>query len=386
MGLRIAYVHYGEQSGVTSNLAAALAALGHEVVPVSGCGPLELRHAGSRRLRLTPRVAAHLAFAVARFGLSRQALYYRQCTPYAFDVHSSFVGGALAALDPAPDVVLQNGALFAPGRPPPFPYVLAVDHTRALGERLPVVPEANVPPPPRWGEAWRRREGEAYRGAAAVASFSENTARSLVRDYGVEPARVRVVGAGANVFPERAARADDGETILFVGREFERKGGTILLDAFARLRRARPRARLLVAGPVAPLALPEGAEQLGAVPYDGLAALFARATVFAMPTLHEPYGIAFLDAMACAVPCVGTRVEAVPEIVEDGATGLLVPARDAAALAAALERLLASPDLARRMGERGRERVASRFRWPLVARRVEDLLRAAAARAGASAA
>ena len=86
------------------------------------------------------------------------------------------------------------------------------------------------------------------------------------------------------------------------------------------------------------------------MPYDGLEALFARATVFTMPTLWEPFGIAFLDAMACGVPCVGTAIEAVPEIVEAGRTGVLVPPGDPVALADALVALLADPARAREMG------------------------------------
>jgi glycosyltransferase involved in cell wall biosynthesis len=207
-----------------------------------------------------------------------------------------------------------------------------------------------------------------------VAAFSENVARSLVRDYGVDPARVAVVGAGANVFPARAARRDDGKTVLFVGKDFARKGGPILLDAFVRLRRAVPRARLLVAGPREPPRLPPGAFHLGEVPFDELPALLSQTTVFALPTLREPFGLAFLDAMACAVPCVGTRIEAVPEIVKDGETGLLVPPGDAVALAEALERLLGDPARARAMGARGRARVAQRFVWGRVAERLERAL------------
>jgi len=101
---------------------------------------------------------------------------------------------------------------------------------------------------------------------------------------------------------------------------------------------------------------------MGPVPLPELPALLSRSTVFCLPTLREPFGIAYLDAMACAVPCVGARLEAVPEIVVDGETGLLVPPGDAAALAGALSQLLADPRRARRMGARGRARVASRFR------------------------
>jgi glycosyltransferase involved in cell wall biosynthesis len=370
--LRIAYLNYGEQSGVTRHVTEALEELGHRVVPVFGRGPLELRDPFTRRVRVTPLVVTHLALAAWRFG--RRALSYRWNTPFAFDVHSRWAGELLAGLPTPVDVVLQNGALFAPGAPPRLPFVLYVDHTRAMAERRPAVPAAHLAAPPRWGWGWRDREGSAYRGAASVATFSEHAARSLVDDYAVDGERVHVVGAGTNVLAAEPARSHDGETVVFVGREFDRKGGPILLEAFRQLRRRRPRARLLVAGPPEPIAMPEGAVQLGPVPYERLPQLFAQATVFALPTLREPFGIAFLDAMACGVPCVGTRTEAVPEIIDDGRTGLLVPPGDAIALAVALDHLLSHPALARTMGERGRNRVMGRFTWSNVARRLEILL------------
>jgi glycosyltransferase involved in cell wall biosynthesis len=96
--------------------------------------------------------------------------------------------------------------------------------------------------------------------------------------------------------------------------------------------------------------------------------------VFTLPTLREPFGLAFLDAMACAVPCVGTRTGAIPEVVADGATGLLVPPDDAAALAAAIAALLEDVPRARAMGEAGRARVAAGFRWEHVAAKLERAL------------
>jgi starch synthase len=370
-GLSIAYVHYGWQSGVTSAIVGALLDRGNEVRLVAATGALEPRDPVTRRPRPRPDILFHLALACARFG--RRGLEHRWNTPYAFDRHAREAGAALGALRPAPDVVLQNGALFSPGAPPPFPYVLLIDHTRALAEASPGWPAAGVEPPLRYGDGWFARETAVYRGAALVAAFSENAARSVVRDYGVDPGRVRVVGAGANVFPDKAPRRDDGHTVVFAGFDFARKGGLVLLDAFERVRRRIPRARLVVAGAPAPRRSPPRVAFLGPVGTAELPELFSQSTVFALPTLQEPFGIAFLDAMACGLPCVGTRIEAVPEIVRDGDTGLLVPPGDPVALSAALERLLADPARARAMGARGRARVFAGGLWTHVA---ERLLRA----------
>jgi glycosyltransferase involved in cell wall biosynthesis len=370
--LSIAYVHYGGQSGVTPAITRALLDLGHEVRPVAATGILQLRDPVTRRPRASTQAALGIAVAAARFG--RRALSHRWNTGYAFDLHSAAAGEALRALRPAPDLVLQNGALFAPGLPPPYPYALLCDHTRALAQATPPWPALGLPEPLDYGPGWFAREGALYRGAVAVACFSEHVARSMIQDYGVDPSRVQVVGAGANVFPDQAPRRDDGRTIVFVGREFARKGGRVLLEAFARVQRTFPKARLLVAGPPVPKSAPVGVGFLGFVPLEELPALLAQATVFAMPTLSEPFGIAFLDAMACGVPCVGTRIEAVPEIVRDGVTGVLVPPGDADALAVALERLLADPGGARAMGARGRAWVSAGALWSHVGARLDRVL------------
>ncbi|HEY0840885.1 MAG TPA: glycosyltransferase family 4 protein [Vulgatibacter sp.] len=375
MHLNVAFVNYGVLSGVTGQVTRHLAQRGHRVDPIDVIGPVEHRDPKGK-LRLT--VDAAIAFGLAALRYGRLAPHHRWNTAFAFDRHSRHAGRLLDAA-PRPDVVLQAGALFAPGDPPHLPYVLLLDNTRQLAASRPAEPSASLPPPADYGPAWRSRERAVYLGAAAIGTYSARVKRSLVDDYGVPAARVEVVGAGANVFPEVPERADDGETILFVGTRFDLKGGPVLARAFRRIRRRRPKARLLVVGPTGPLDLPEGATHLGYLPASALPELFRQSTVFALPTLREAFGIAFLDAMACGLPCVGTDVEAVPEIIDEGVTGLLVPPGDDVSLAAALERLLANPGLARELGRRGRDKVERSFRWSQVAERLEALLQRAAA-------
>ncbi|AKU91048.1 glycosyltransferase family 4 protein [Vulgatibacter incomptus] len=376
--MEIAYVNYGFQSGVTDQVSRVLEDRGHRVTRLDVIGPLEYREPGTRRLRFTPEIAIHLALAALRFG--RLGPYHRWNTGYAFDLHSRNAGRLIAALPRRPDIVLQAGALFAPGLPPVSPYVLLLDNTRALAMGRPAEPSVGLGAPPDYGQGWTRRERALYLGASAIGAFSERVVRSLEEDYGLPAGRARVVGAGANVFPDEVERRDDGETILFVGTRWEIKGGPVLLRAFERIRRRRPRARLLVVGPTGPLALPDGATHLGYLPAERLPSLFSESTVFVLPTLREAFGIAFLDAMACGLPCIGARVEAVPEIVENERTGLLVPPGDDAALASAIERLLDDRALALELGNRGRAKVERSYRWSQVGERLEALLADAARR------
>ncbi|HZO63159.1 MAG TPA: glycosyltransferase, partial [Gaiellaceae bacterium] len=118
--------------------------------------------------------------------------------------------------------------------------------------------------------------------------------------------------------------------------------------------------------------------------------LLTHATVFVCPSIYEPLGIVNLEAMACGTAVVATATGGIPEVVEDGVTGLLVPfdpaddasraprdpARFARDIAERVNRLLGDPDEARRMGEAGRSRAVAEFGWAAVAERVAALYRA----------
>ena len=378
--MRIAYVNYGRQSGVTPNIERALAELGHRIVTVDPTGVLALRNPVTRRLRPTPRVLMSLAASVLRHGRPR-AMSHRWNTTYAFDQHSRAAGHLLSRVDA--DVVLQNGALFAPRTN--LPYVLLLDNTCLLEQRHPPVPEAGLGGQIEFGRSWLERERATYHGAAGIATFSEVVRQSLIDDYGVSPEKIVVTGAGANVLPGyEQVRQDDGRTLVFVGKDgWPRKGGPVLLRAFEMAREKWPSLRLLLAGPTERLELPQGVTNLGLVPFEEVKRLLGRATIFVLPTLREPFGIAYLDAMLFEVPCIGTRVGAVPEILGDA--GILVPPGDAAALASAICALLEDPKRRSALGRAGRRRVMERgYLWPVVATRLDALLRRATAKSASS--
>lgn len=278
------------------------------------------------------------------------------------------------------DLIVQLHTLFAPGDlGAARPYVLHTDNTYLLSERF--FPQW-APLRGRARDAWVALERATYRRAAFLFPRSEFLRRSLIDDYGCDPARVVRVGGGANFAPAPlAGKRYDRQVALFVGSDFARKGGLTLLGAWQEVRRALPAAELWVVGPKRPLAPPQpGVRWLGFVAGRvELARLYAEATLFVMPSLFEPWGHAFFEAMASGLPCVGSDHGATPEIVRHGATGLLVPAGRPGPLARALVALLGSPALAEALGRRAHADTAAGHTWDDVAARMAPYIERAAA-------
>lgn len=357
--------------GRIGGLYRELGALGWRVDLHEVEDPPALEWGGRLAGRWPPAAGGHSA---------RRAWDRVQRSPWAFERRSRATERAIAPAARGAACVLQVGGMSSPARAARGPYTLFLDCTVKLGEGLPYGGTDFASP--RAAERWYARERGLYQGAGAIFTASEWVRRSLIADYGVPPDRAVAVGEGCNLPAPGLERESGGNTVssntvLYVGYEFERKGGAVLLDAFRRVRAAVPGAELLIAGPRRIAGeLPPGARLLGPVPRDELARLYSRASVFVLPSLFEPFGLVLLEAMEHAVPCVASDLCAIPEIVVDGETGLLVPAAHPPALAERIVRLLRDPGLARRMGESGRRRVRERFTWPAVARRVDRRLAA----------
>lgn len=234
----------------------------------------------------------------------------------------------------------------------------------------------------------KERERRVYEGAEAIFTISERLRRSFIEDVGIPADRVVTVHAGPNFeggIPDLAhsvSKQDERPTVLFVGRQFERKGGPLLLQAFSKVRERIPSARLIVVGPDAPDVVPAGVEWLGFLDKDEptsaarLDEAYRRADVFCLPTLWEPFGIVFLEAMFHGLPCIGTNIWAIPEMIEEGSTGFLVERGDHEALAQRLFQVLSDRAMAREMGRRARSRVEEHFTWEgTVSRMLKVVLR-----------
>lgn len=207
------------------------------------------------------------------------------------------------------------------------------------------------------------RQRSAYQRARACCAATHWTAESIISDYGVAPEKVHVVGIGRN-FEPAGGRSDRDWTrprFLFVGREWERKNGPRVLAAFARLRAQVPEARLDIVGAHPPLRGTDGVVGHGLLRLDEVAhrtlisGLFAQATCFVMPSLHEPAGQAYVEAAAWGVPSIATANGGASELVGDG--GIVVDPDDQEGLLRAM-RDLCDPATAARLGGLAERRAA----------------------------
>ena len=213
--------------------------------------------------------------------------------------------------------------------------------------------------------------------ASRFTAWSEWAKASLVAHYGADASRVTVIHPGTVLgrFPdprERRARRQGPLRVLFVGGDFQRKGGDVLLEARRRMRHS---AELhLVTGADVPV-------ELGVNVYRGvkplspeLLKLYADADVFALPTRGDCLAVVLGEAMAACLPIITTGVGAHAEAVENEGSGFIVPTNDAVAVADRLDRLAADPELARRLGTRARALGEERFDMKKNANRIGDLL------------
>ena len=234
-----------------------------------------------------------------------------------------------------------------------------------------------------------------HRMSPLVIAHSEFDRNRLLRECSLEPGRVVVIPHGDYGFfgddgamGERdAARASLGlapgdEVALFFGYIREYKGLDLLLEAWPAVSRARPNARLVVAGDPVRLAPARRAElaawaarvgaatRFGYVPFSDVTRYFAAADTLVMPYRHvSQSGVLFL-ALSVGLPVVATRVGGLPEVLRDGENALLVRPESPSELATALERVLGDAALRERLARGGR-RVAEAHAWPAIAERTE---------------
>jgi glycosyltransferase involved in cell wall biosynthesis len=223
--------------------------------------------------------------------------------------------------------------------------------------------------------------------ASVVVALGNRWAERLAR---IAPgARVVTVPNAVPVPAARPAPTGDGPHVVFLGEIGERKGAFVLLDAWAKLTTdpsAVAGAHLTLAGDggveraraaVAELGIAQTVDVRSWLSAPAVAELLDSAHVFVLPSRNEGQPMAILEAMSRGLCIVACDVGGIPEMIEDGRSGLLVPPDDTEALCTALGRVLAEPELRARLGGRAHDRASAEFDVDVVSRRLDAVYRKA---------
>lgn len=214
--------------------------------------------------------------------------------------------------------------------------------------------------------SWKRRASERiYRAARHFFPWNSWVAKSLIDEWGVAPSRVTSVSPGVDtrLFQPPTSRNGAGSScvkILFVGGDFQRKGGDLLLR-WARETSLPVEVHLVTRDEIG--VVPNNVvvhQGVGALSQE-LVCLYQSCDLFVLPTRADCYSLVALEAMACGLPVVVTSIGGIPELVVEGENGYLIPPDDYESLNARLNELVARPELRQRLGAAGRRRVVERY-------------------------
>ena len=302
----------------------------------------------------------------------------------AFRQRSQRASRHFEVLDGQIDMIVQVGVLFdARWHRQVPPSVIYVDYTAHLAAQRPSAGRSPFSHHQR--QEWLSLERNTFLKASHICTRSEMVRQSIIQDYGLAPEKITTIGGGVNLAslpPPVTPRTTDTPTVLFIGKELYRKGGDVLLEAFARARQAVPGAKLkmLTVGSV-PDHIPDSGIEIIPPTWDRevITSLYSSADLFVLPSRLETWGDVLLEAMSFGLPCIGVTGQAMEEIIEHESSGLLVPAEDVAGLSASLVRLLTDSELRHRMGRQARQKAEEYYTWPVVAERLSRCLKAASA-------
>jgi len=364
MPRKCAVITFGKWSGINASVLYALSRhfSDFEVVHVDALSLVKKK---------VPLLALNLLQVWIRYGrmllLRRWRLrycYFR--TPYFFTKARELLTRHLAAGEYA--FSIQTMSIYDASTPD-WPHFVYTDHVERARDAFPDAPEGCAT-----HDRWIELEASIYRNAAMVFTFSSHVSNSLLEDYGLDPQRVACVRAGSNLQIDADGIDEDRfetKNILFVGKDWQRKGGPELLAAFEIVRRAHPDAQLTIVGCSPRVDVPN-CSVVGRVPREAVHRYFQKASVFCLPSRLEPFGIVFVEAMQYQLPIVATRLGAVPDLVIEGETGYTVDVGDVDRLALVLIDLLDDPQKCRRFGQRALETAQTKYNWDRVGATIRE--------------
>lgn len=364
MAQKIAFIRKGTVPLASAYVAQAL----QENFPQFSLEIIDVKQLLSRQHNIAIHNARHMfkAYGVDILLRKKSAkdCFFR--TPYIFQKIKSLLSEELA--DPAYVFSFQMQSLYDASRSG-LPHFVYTDHTNLANLLYPIQEYGKL-----FSKSWIGLERTIYENACHIFTRSSNITHSLLAQYGCDADKVTCVYAGSNVHMHHRNLENERygrKNILFVGIDWERKGGPELVAAFRQVLAAHPDAHLTIVGCSPQLDVPN-CEIVGRIPLQQIDAYYRNASLFCLPTRLEPFGIAFIEAFSYKLPVIATPVGAIPDFVIPGENGYLVPPGEVDCLANTLIQLLADPARCQLFGQRGYNRVQENYTWEKVGRRLKE--------------
>lgn len=243
-----------------------------------------------------------------------------------------------------------------------IPHFVYTDHTAKASH---LYPGYNLKKE-SYSQEWLDCEKSLYDNATINFTMSSDISHSMINEYGCDQSKVVCAYVAPNAeVPNDIEITKDKYThphILFVGKEWEAKGGPTLLKAFIKVSKLYPEIKLTIVGCAPDISIPN-CNVVGRVPVTKVGEYFANASIFCLPTPREAFGIVFLEAMAYYLPVIGTNIGAIPEFIIEDKNGFLSEVNDVDGFAKNIIKLIESPEKCKQFGEFGHELRIKKYTW-----------------------
>ena len=253
---------------------------------------------------------------------------------------------------------------------PGIPHFVYTDHTLLANLQYPGFDPRYLP-----NKTLIEYEKSVYQNATLNFTMSSNISQSIIEDYSCNPEKIACVYCGANLQTKQEEVFDEqrfyNQNILFIGVEWERKGGPVLVEAFTKVLEIYPKATLTIVGCEPKINIPN-CNIVGRIPLKDVKQYFEQASIFCLPTTNEPFGVVFLEAMAYKLPVIGSNLGAIPEFVLEGKNGYRVEPNNPQQLAQKIIKLIGSPEKCQVFGEYGHELFWNRYTWEKTGVRIRE--------------
>lgn len=223
----------------------------------------------------------------------------------------------------------------------------------------------------------KNHQNKNFNNIKGIFTMSKWVADNLSTYTGIPKEKVHWVGGGINLDTNLIEEKNkEGNKILFVGRDFKRKGGDLVYNAFIKLKENKKDLELFIAGPKeCPIGkITPGVHFLGDISVNKLSEYFNKCDIFCMPSRFEAYGLVFIEALVYGLPCIGRNEFAMREFIEDGYNGYLINNDDVGELSKKMELLLEDSEIKSNVIS-NREKYIKEYSWDTVAEKIVNIIK-----------